>query len=268
MPSLHLPEVKSIIVLGIPYVPSEDNFSILAEPGEPYIGLISSIALSPDYHRTAMKLLNELIKRISPLNYKILVDSGGLVEREWAVKAGLGFWGKNCCVISPSKGSFFNIGLLLTNLNLQATQYLQTAPASNYQDCGACTKCIDACPGKALTPFRLNYKNCVSYITQKSGTLSAEEQDKMGRWVYGCDVCQRVCPYNDAVSIFAHGSCKDVDQKAAAYSIYQEVSLPKLINMTEEEFNRIYGQRVMAWKGIQILKRNAHIVYKTVYSWR
>ncbi|MDR2649331.1 MAG: DUF1730 domain-containing protein [Clostridiales bacterium] len=245
-PADYLPDVKSVIVLGASYAPPcAEVSSIIARPGEPYTGLISSMALSPDYHRTVRALLIELAGLISAPHYKILVDSGGPVEREWAVKAGLGFWGKNCCVISPSnKGSFFNIGLLLTDLALPASQ------PGDMDGCGTCTRCLEACPGKALEPFRLNYKNCVSYITQKNGELSAEEQRIMGKQIYFCDICQRVCPYNEGVA-----------------PEQVKVSLTGLMNMTEDTFGQTCVYTAMNWKGFKILKRNAATVFNTIYKW-
>ena len=245
-PAAHLPGVKSVIALGVPYAPPCDGAApILAAPGEPYTGLISSMALSRDYHAVVRDLLKELAGLIRPGKYKILADSSGLVEREWAVKAGLGFWGKNCCVISPAKGSFFYIGLLLTDLAVSATT--DTVSAA----CGDCTRCIDACPGKALTPCRLDYRKCVSYITQKEGELTAEEASIMGRHVYGCDICQRVCPYNEGVA-----------------GDYPAVSLNALANMTADEFGQACENTVMGWKGLKILKRNAQSMFKTVYNRR
>ena len=247
--------MKSIIVLALPYAPlSEEISSVIAAPNEQYIGLISSMALNVDYHKSIKELLNELAQLISPANYKILVDSGGLVEREWAVKAGLGFWGKNCCIISPSIGSFFNIGLLLTDLELPSLVFenepthLSVNASKEKDNCGECTKCIDACLGKALTPFRLYYKKCVSYIGSKKGELTEEERKIMGRWVYGCDICQQVCPYNEAVL----PKCPDI-------------SLYSLI-MDEEKFNQIFGQTTLTWKGPEILKRNVYAVFKTTYK--
>ena len=203
------------------------------------------MALSRDYHQTVRALLNELAGRLQPAKYKILVDSGGLPEREWAVKAGLGFWGKNCCVISPSKGSFFYIGLLLTDLDISDKTDSVT------RTCGDCMRCVDACLGGALAPYRLDYKKCVSYITQKDGDLSPEEELIMGRHVYGCDICQRACPYNKYVA-----------------GEYPAASLGRLINMTEDEFVKYCGNTVMGWKGIKILRRNANIVFKTAYNRR
>jgi epoxyqueuosine reductase len=202
------------------------------------------MALGRDYHRSVRELLGDLAGRISARRYKILVDGGGLVEREWAVKAGLGFWGKNCCVISPSKGSFFNIGLLLTDLELPSSKECSGV------DCGACTRCLDACPGKALVPFKLNHKNCVSYITQKNGELSYEDRAIMGRQVFFCDICQRVCPYN-----------KEIAPEPAV------VSLTRLMNMSEEEFRQTCAHTAMNWKGLKILKRNAVSVFSALYKW-
>jgi epoxyqueuosine reductase len=255
LPSRHLPNVKSIIVVALPYTPlNEVVFSILAAPDEQYTGLISSMALNSDYHESLRELLNELANLISSTEHKILVDGGGLVEREWAVKAGIGFWGKNCCVISPTMGSFFNICLLLTDLNLPLNAFGNESGHPNMgrsndkENCGNCTKCIDACPGNALTPFSLNHKKCVSYISSKKGPLTDEEQKIMGRWVYGCDICQRVCPFNEA----ALPECPNL-------------SLHSLI-MNEENFNQIFGQTTLAWRGSKILKRNVAAVFKTTYK--
>ena len=255
LPSHHLSSVKSIIVLALPYAPlGEEISSVIAAADEQYIGLISSMALNLDYHKSIKGLLDELVQLISPHNHKILVDSGGLVEREWAVKAGIGFWGKNCCIISPSIGSFFNIGLLLTDLELPSlifeneSTHLLGNTSNEKNNCGECTKCIEACPGKALTPFRLYHKKCVSYIGSKKGELTEEEQKIMGRWVYGCDVCQRVCPHNEAVL----PECPDI-------------SLHNLM-MNEEKFNQIFGQTTLTWKGPEILKRNVTAVFKTTYK--
>jgi len=243
-PAVHLPGVKSVIALGVPYAPARGEISpLLAAPGEPYTGLLSSMAVGRDYHQTVRELLTELAGRIKPLKYKIFVDSGGLVEREWAVKAGLGFRGKNCCVISASKGSFFYIGLLLTDLEISVKTDIVP------QGCGTCARCIDACPGSALSPYRLNYKKCVSYITQKDGTLSAEEELAIGRHVYGCDACQRACPYNKAYA-----------------GEYPSVGLNYIMNMTSDEFAVCCNNTVMAWKGLKILKRNAAAVFKTAYN--
>jgi len=245
-PALHLPQVKSVIVLGAPYAPAcEEIRPILASAGDPYTGLISSMAIGRDYHKTVRALLNELAGRINPGKYRILTDSSGLVEREWAVKAGLGFWGKNCCVISPSKGSFFYLGLLLTDLPISVKT--NTVPSA----CGTCARCVNACPGKALAPYHVDYTKCVSYITQKDGVLSAVDEMRMGRHVYGCDICQRVCPYNVGVA-----------------GEYPAVNLNCLADMTEAGFERMCGNTVMGWKGLVILKRNARAVFKTVYNRR
>jgi len=245
-PAAHLPGVKSVIALGVPYAPACGEISpLLAAPGEPYTGLISSMAISADYHRTVRALLEELVGRVQPGKYRILVDSGGLVEREWAVKAGLGFWGKNCCVISPAIGSFFYIGLLLTDLDISATTDT-VSPA-----CGDCTLCISACPGKALSPYRLDYRKCVSYITQKEGVLTPEEESIMGRHIYGCDACQRACPYNKGV-----------------LGDYPSVSLKAVMDMSEGDFDRTCKNTPMGWKGLKILRRNAANVFRSVYNRR
>ena len=216
-PALSLPGAKSVIVLGKKYIPS------------PYYNL-SSLGTCVDYHTTVKAILKELAKLLS-CNNTIMVDSGPLAERAFAVKAGLGFWGKNGMVISPLLGSFFNIGLLITDLALTPAKPCNLKCPDN------CRLCLEACPANAIgKPTR-----CISYITQKKGQLTEAEVKLMDTQLYGCDLCQVCCPIN----------------KAAAPSLEENPSV--FLSMDEEAYKARFGHTAMAWRGLKHLQRNAGI---------
>jgi epoxyqueuosine reductase len=190
---------------------------------------------------------------------KIFVDSGALLEKEWAVQAGLGFWGKNCAVISPSKGSFFHIGCMLLDAGDCPSDCPDDRPDDRpdvYPDdhpldrlCGSCRRCVDACPGHAISPegYGIFFEKCVSYLTQKKGPLTETEIGSMSDHLYGCDVCQQVCPFNA-------GSCSESFRPESL-----RVSLDWILQMTPEEFARTLQPTAAGWRGLEILKRNARI---------
>jgi len=193
-------------------------------------------------------LLEELAVRLAcekPFEYKIYSDTGHLNERGLAVQAGLGFVGKSGAVISKNFGSFFNIGYMLTDMELPSND--MTIPSA----CGNCRRCIDACPGGALENG-LDAHRCISYLTQKKDAPTAEESDIMGNWLYGCDICQDVCPFNTNVE-----RCK-VEE---AYPL-----LANCVDITDLEFERRYGERTLYWRGIEIFRRNAAIAVKNCIS--
>ena len=242
-PHAIMPSAKSIIVIGVggcaPPAPPED---IAAR------GRLASIGASKDYHRTITALLQELALRLSQekhFEYKIFTDTGYLNERAIAVQAGLGFIGKNGSVISQKFGSFFNIGYMLTDIGLRPNEDI--IPSA----CGNCRRCIDACPGRALEGGLDAYK-CISYLTQKKDTPTPEESSVIGNWIYGCDICQNICPYNTDVK-----RCTVED----AYPL-----LADCVDITDTEFEHRYGERSFFWRGAEIFRRNAAIATKNCIS--
>ncbi|MHB1959757.1 MAG: tRNA epoxyqueuosine(34) reductase QueG [Acidobacteriaceae bacterium] len=213
------PWVRSVIVCAVNYN-SDQPYSIDAktpgvEEGKGWIaryawsGQRSTIAeqgtrdaaieqLSPtDYHaviRTRLEqLCGEMKQRVGEFESRCFVDTGPLVERVYAKYAGLGWQGKNTCLIHESQGSWFFLGVIATSLELPREQWAQPMP----DRCGSCTRCIDACPTEALTPYRMDASRCIAYLTiEKRGPIPEELAAKVGGNVFGCDICQEVCPWN------------------------------------------------------------------------
>jgi epoxyqueuosine reductase len=154
--------------------------------------------LSPtDYHSVIRGRLEhltaELKQRMGEFQSRCFVDTGPLVERVYAKYAGLGWQGKNTCLINESLGSWFFLGVILTSLELPREDRVQPM----LDRCGSCTRCIDACPTDALQPYRMDGSRCISYLTiEKRGPIADELAAKTGRNVFGCDICQEVCPWN------------------------------------------------------------------------
>ncbi len=238
-PSVTMAEVRSLVAVGLPYNVVYDNI----DDGK-YRGVISAGAVGEDYHRIVMRKLevirNELLKDSSVMMY---TDTGPLADREVALRCGLGVCGKNLSIINDDIGGMFFIGYMLTDIDYE--KWNSPVPSEKKDKCKDCRKCISACPGNALENGKCLYKKCISYITQKKGVLSREECAAMGIQIYGCDICQRVCPYN-----------KDFTR---AYSQYAYPDTEELLTMTNRDFDRVYRHTAAGWRGKRILQRNALI---------
>ena len=244
-PGLVLPGAKSVAVIGVGYAKSP----AFAPDGEPR-GRIAMYALELDYHVRLRETLEELAARIHAVTvfrYKICVDTGPLPEKNLAVKAGLGFFGKNCLVISKKFGSYFNIGCMITDLELEPSE------ESGPPECGDCAACAVLCPNGALSGEAfgpLGWARCASYISQKKGELSPEEGGMLGGNLFGCDICQEVCRFNAAA-------------ERGGESVRADLMYPKIsdiLEMTPEVFKARYGKTPVNWAGLKTLKRNAGIL--------
>ncbi|MBX3102332.1 MAG: tRNA epoxyqueuosine(34) reductase QueG [Bacteroidetes bacterium] len=157
---------------------------------------ISRYALGKDYHHVIKEQLQALLDFIgSELGAmpqaRIFVDSAPVLERAWATRAGLGWMGKHTLVLNRKMGSFFFLGEIILDVPLH---YHEGAPADH---CGTCTRCIDACPTQALTPYELDARKCISYLTiELKETIPPELAPQLEGWAFGCDICQEVCPWN------------------------------------------------------------------------
>lgn len=243
-PKLTLETCKSIIVLGLSY-----NVEIDEKPDYLLRGRLSKSSWGQDYHRvlkSKMKLLIQSIEEKISFEYKYFVDTGPLIDRELAKKAGLGYYGKNCSIINYEYGSFIFIGYILTDLDIEGDKTVE-------EDCGDCRLCIDACPTGALeAPYRLNPKKCISYLTQTKENIPIELRRKMGIKIYGCDTCQLVCPKNKNIK-------KSINTEFIPHETRGYIDIEELLNISNREFNKKYGGMAGAWRGKTILKRNAII---------
>jgi epoxyqueuosine reductase len=188
-----LPGVRSVICAGMVYNTSHPLSTECPDLGR---GWISRYAWGEDYHfvleERLQKLLEELRAAVgSPFEARIYVDTGPVLERALARAAGLGWIAKNTCLIHPKAGSWFLVGEILTSLELEPDE-----PVPDY--CGTCTRCIDACPtGAIVEPYVLDATRCISYFTiELKGAIPEEFRAGMGSHVFGCDICQDVCPWN------------------------------------------------------------------------
>jgi epoxyqueuosine reductase len=187
-PKQILPECKSILVLAIPYAPLRPDEHLLQ---------IASYALGEDYHDVLPQKLQAIVSFIEEqLGHSIpnryYTDTGPLLERELAQRAGLGWIGKNSMLINPHAGSTFFLAEILLGLELEPDEPFAT------DHCGTCTRCITACPTQCILPDRtLDARRCISYLTiENKDEIPLELRPHMQNWVFGCDICQQVCPWN------------------------------------------------------------------------
>jgi epoxyqueuosine reductase len=247
-PALLMPEARSIIAIAVAH-PSKLRNPPVSEPGLRR-GMMARTAWGEDYHEALRKRMAKLeawiTERVPDAMLMSMVDTGALSDRAVAVRAGIGWSGKNCAVISPKLGSWIYLGETITNLPLPPD-----APVE--EGCGDCTICIDACPTGALVgPGQLNAQKCISFVTQTKGIVEDEMMKKIGNRLYGCDTCQIVCPVNRKVDIRHHAELIPDPEIAKPL-------LRPLLKMGNREFKETFGSTSAAWRGRKPIQRNALI---------
>ncbi|MCY3835052.1 MAG: tRNA epoxyqueuosine(34) reductase QueG [Anaerolineaceae bacterium] len=249
--------VRSLVVVGMDYAWASRSHRWSAELRNPARGRIAAYAWGADYHAVMQERLKRLTAELTGIaarrrsqDWKVYVDTGALLERSHGQLAGLGFIGKNTMLIHPRKGGNFFLGVILTTLEFD--EYDPPAPVSM---CGSCQRCLQACPTQAFPePYVLDARLCISYLTiEHKGWLPRELREKMGNWIFGCDVCQEVCPFQR----FASSEAETVFQ--AEMLDRAAPRLLDLLSLSEEEFRSRYQGTVLWRLGYPRLLRNAII---------
>jgi epoxyqueuosine reductase len=248
---------RSIIVVAHAYKPdpeAEAEFKRDVPYDEPR-GKVSRYAWGRDYHKVMRKKLKRMADALreqvdEPFQSRVCVDTAPLLEREFAMLAGVGWIGKNTMVLNRQLGSFFFLGEILTTLDLEPT-----GPATDH--CGTCTRCLEACPTGALVgPYQMDASRCISYLTiENRGAIDEELQRLMGGWVYGCDICQEVCPYNRKSET---GHEPDYQLKDD-HPLLPRPKLSELREITDDEYRDQFQGQAIKRATSAMMRRNAEI---------
>lgn len=244
-----LPGVQTLIVVGLDYTAAVDT-DFLQDPSR---GRIAAYAWGLDYHDILTPRLEALAAWLQTasghsLHHRVYVDTGAILERSHAHQAGLGFTGKNTMLIHPLRGSSFFLGEILTDIELDTYDTPGRATL-----CGTCTRCLNACPTAAFPrPHVLDARRCISYLTiEHKGSIALDLRPRMGNWVYGCDICQDMCPFQRFARPTHEASFKPVSLD------HMTPKLVDLLALDESGFHqRYYGTPIYRIKRDRLV-RNA-----------
>jgi epoxyqueuosine reductase len=246
---VYVPQARSVICVAMNYY---TQLEPLSDSERNNHGRIARYALGDDYHELIKSRLHQLADQIRSMApdavTRSCVDTAPVLEKELAARSGIGWFGKNSCLINPRIGSWLLLGEIVTTLDLPSDDALS-------DHCGTCTRCIDACPTGAITaPYQLDARRCISYLTiEKRGDIDPELQPKIGNWLYGCDVCQDVCPHNSKATATPH---PEFQPRFPTGSL----DVTEVMSWTEDNYrSRLRGSAMKRVK-LPILKRNAAIV--------
>lgn len=245
-PELIFDEPRSIIAIALAY-PSKMTNPPRGKRGERR-GIFCRASWGIDYHILVREKLEQLAayikEKVSEARCKLMVDTGELVDRAVAERAGIGWSGKNCSIITPEFGSYVYLGEMITNLPFEPDEPLQ-------DQCGECTKCLEACPTGALVgPGQLNAQHCIAFLTQTKGFLPDEFREEIGNRLYGCDTCQTVCPKNKGIDNRFHPKMEPDPETAKPL-------LKPLLQLSNREFKEKFGKMAGSWRGKKPIQRNA-----------
>jgi epoxyqueuosine reductase len=243
---------KSVVVVALSYHQPAPQ---AADVGSSIRGRVAMYAWGEDYHKVLKGKLFAMIDGMrssieEPFEAKACVDTAPLLERELAAAAGIGWIAKNTMVLDRRLGSFFFLGALITTLDLALDQPLP-------DHCGTCRACLDACPTDAFpAPYEMDASRCISYLTiEHRGDIPEALQPKMGDWIFGCDVCQQVCPYNRHVP-------RTREPRFAIRPPGPGPDLDEILKWSEEDYrSRLQGSAIKRAK-LAMLKRNARIAMR------
>lgn len=251
-PAKLVPGAKSVISLTYNYATSIQQVDASAPK-------ISKYAHGEDYHEVIRKKLKQFLTKIrteiGEVSGRCFVDSAPVMERQLAEKSGVGWIGKNSLLIHPKKGSYYFLAELIIDLELEVD-----APIQNY--CGTCTKCIDACPTEAISPkgYLIDASKCISYLTiELRDDIPQEFSTQMENWMFGCDICQEVCPWNRFAT-------QNVEAKFAADDRLLNMKKKEWLELTEEVFADIFQKSAVKRTKYQGLKRNIEFLKRSADS--
>jgi epoxyqueuosine reductase len=236
---------KSVISMLLNYYPEQ-------EINKPENYKISKYAYGNDYHEVIKEKLKELIyyinETIGEVNGRAFVDSAPVMDKAWAKKSGLGWIGKNSNLINTETGSFFFIAEVILDLELE-----YDGPIKDY--CGTCTRCVDACPTQALdNPYFIDGSKCISYLTiELKEQIPAEFKGKMENWIFGCDICQDVCPWNRFSKI-------QKENRFEASPELRNMNAKDWEEITKEVFNQLFKNSAIKRTKFEGLKRNINFI--------
>ena len=243
-PTRLVEDAKSVISLSYNYYPKNFQNNDLTK--------VSKYAYGKDYHhviRDKLKLLLEFIKEeIGDVYGRVFVDSAPILEKAWAEKSGIGWIGKNSNLITKQVGSFYFLAELIIDIELEYD-------SKEFDHCGDCTACIDACPTEAIVePYVVDGSKCISYFTiELKDNIPNDYKGKFDNWVFGCDICQDVCPWNK----FSKAHSEPLfDPK----SEFVDMSKDEWYEITEETFNKVFENSALKRAGYNGLKRNLNFI--------
>lgn len=246
-PTLLVEGAKSVVTFLLNYYPEEHQVDSTAPK-------LSKYAYGKDYHfviKDKLKtLINDFKQEFGDINGRAFVDSAPVMDKAWAKRSGLGWMGKNLNIINKSQGSFFFIGELIVDVALD-----YDGPVKDY--CGTCTKCIDACPTDALVaPYEIDGSRCISYLTiELKDAIPNEFKGKMDNWMFGCDVCQDVCPWN-------RFSKPHQEKDFTPHSDLLGMNQGDWQDLTEEVFQEVFRKSAVKRTKFAGLKRNIQFLRK------
>ena len=246
-PTLLVPNAKSVISLSYNYFTEKEQIDKNAPK-------ISKYAYGRDYHKVVKKKLKQLMQfiqeTIGEVNGRCFVDSAPVMERAWAKKSGLGWIGKNSLMLTKGKGSYFFLGEIILDLELE-----YDSPVRDY--CGTCTKCIDACPTDAIyEPYKVDGSKCISYFTiELKEAIPNEMKGKFENWAFGCDICQDVCPINARAK-----QHQEPDFKPKSKLL--EMTKTDWEEITDEVFDKVFEGTPVKRAKYKGLKRNIDFLKK------
>lgn len=247
-PSVKLPGARSVICVADRY----DAELSTASPS--FSGRVARYARGEDYHRVLKRRLHEIAdvlrQRFPGALFTVCIDTAPVLERSVAVSAGLGFVAKNTMLIRPGLGSYFFLGEIITTLKLHVDAAQEIS-----DHCGTCTRCIDACPTDALTPYALDARKCISYHTiEQRSAIDEHFHEAIGDWIFGCDICQEVCPHNNPLHV------NSTEPVALEYGPrHASFDLLEVLNWTPADRQTAFARSALKRAKLWMMKRNALI---------